>query len=75
MSTHILEPGAGRLCKACLYQINPGVVNTQCAKVYLAADPAAETVRLIQFAPSKDETCNLYKNRIIMNADEDKTVR
>ena len=63
MSTHILEPGTGRLCKTCLHQINPGVVSTQCAKVYLAAAPPAETVCLIQFAPSKDETCNFYNKK------------
>ena len=63
MSTHILEPGAGKLCKTCKHQINPGVVSTQCEKVYLPANPLAETVCLIQFAPNNDETCNYYNKK------------
>ena len=65
MSTHLLKPGTGRLCDTCKHQINPGVVGTQCYLVYIAenTDPLYETVHLIQFAPSKDETCNLYEKR------------
>ena len=63
MTTHLLEPGAGRLCNTCKHRINPEVVSTRCTKVYIATDPPDEMVHLIQFAPSKDETCNLYENR------------
>ena len=64
MSTHILEPSSGRLCKTCLHLINPSKLSLQCEKVEATANSAGETVCLIQFAPSNDETCNYYEKKL-----------